>query len=124
MTIEVYAYEEEGKYSSGRYVGGDGAMDNWMWCTDLVDKEVVARKFLEDFGKANCVEDILNIVNLDNFVEKAYFEVDSEKDIRKYATPTVIVYDGDKEDLTERLNDASEGTWSYDSGSDKFVYTP
>lgn len=124
VTIDVYAYEEQGKYSSGRYNGGAGTMDNWVWCTDLVSKEVVARKFLEDFGNANGVEDILNIVNLDDFVEKAYFEVDTEKDIRKYATPTVIVYDGDKTGLAEWLTDSSEGTWIYDSCSDKFVYTP
>lgn len=128
VTIEVYAYEEEGKYSSGRYANGFGYMSHWTWCTDFVDKEAVARKFLEDFGKANGVEDILNIVNMDDFVHSAYFEVDSENDIRKYATPTVIVYDGDKEELTAWLNDASEGTWSYESGSywhtEKFVYTP
>jgi len=124
VIFDVYAYEEQGQYTSGRYAGGAGMMDSWVWCTDLVDKEVIARKFLEDFGKANGVEDILNIVDLDSFVDTAYFEVDTETDIRKYATPTVIVYDDDKTDLAEWLTSSSEGEWSYDSGSDKFVYTP
>ena len=124
VTIDVFAYEEQGQFSSGSYAGGVGCMDGWVWCTDLVDKKVIARKFLEDFGKANGVEDILNIVDLKLFVNDAYFEVDSETDIRKYATPTVIVYDDDKTDLAEWLTMDSKGEWRYDSGSDKFVYTP
>jgi hypothetical protein len=124
VTIDVYAYEEQGQYSSGRYAGGAGEMDSWVWCTDLVSKEVIARKFLEDFGKANGIENIFGIVNLDDFVDTAYFEVDTETDISKYAHPTVIVYDNDKTDLAEWLTDSSEGTWSYEIGSDKFVYTP
>ena len=124
LTIEVYAYEEQGQYASGRYVGGAGMMDNWTWCTDLVDKEAIARTFLETFGKANGVENIFDIVDLGTFVEKAYLEVSSEKDIRKYANPHVIVYDDDEVDLAEWLTESSEGEWRYDSGVEKFVYTP
>jgi hypothetical protein len=123
VIIDVYAYEEQGQFSSGRYAGGYGEMAPWVFCNTQADRESIAINFLDSLAKANNIENIFNIVDLDAFINEAYFDVQEEDDIRNYENPTIrINYCDDPKDLVEWLNSASKGTWAFDCENNKYIY--
>lgn len=126
VSIAVYAYEEQGQYTHGVYADGVGDMAPYVWCVDNdnIDKDEIAKKFLEDFAQKHGIENILGIINMDTFKEKAFFDVQGEEDIRKYATPTIVInYFDDNNELLDLLNvSTDEGSWEYDEKEEKFSF--
>ena len=123
VTVELHAYEEQGQYKCQTYQNGQCNEQSWEWCKDKADTDDVAKKFLETFAKDNDVENIFDIVDLGLFTENAYFDVQDEEDIRKYANPTIKVeYWDEPKELVEVLNRSSKGTWCYDSDTAKYSY--
>ncbi|WP_405325530.1 hypothetical protein [Fibrobacter sp.] len=124
VSIAVYAYEEQGQYTHGVYADGVGDMAPYVWCSEQVDRDEIAKKFLDDFAQKNGIENIADIINLETFKEKAFFDVQDEEDIRKYAEPTVVInYFDDNKELLELLKQSTdEGDWEYDEKENKFSF--
>lgn len=117
VTLQLYAFEEQGQFIKMRWRAGTLEQDHWTWVQTDEMQEKAALDFLHGLG----VKDVENFVNIKTFVNEVWFEYDEITRIRDYATVGIHVCT-DTPTVLNALNLATGdgGFWTYDDVKRKY----
>lgn len=121
IKLECFYFEEQGQFAKQKFCDDMKSSVEWSWIITPEKREDLAKELLS--GLATNVENIFDIVNLDTFIQEAWFEIEDVDRVRDYETASGRIYEDEPKQILNLLNASTDnGKWFFDEETEKYIY--